>query len=104
MADSDREFDVVGAIFGDDKGRMTINQAQRVAKDMVTNGTLAEHIHFDIVGPGGRLTCQWLDPHLGFFEVQGKKGFMLVSKFEMYHDLHVEQITVTEVEGDGKDA
>lgn len=34
---------------------------------------------FDLVGPGGRMKCKWLDAYFGFFRVTGEDGFMSVN-------------------------
>lgn len=89
-----RPDDVIGMLFGDDAGNLTIHQAQAVAKEMVHNGTAPESIAFDIVGPKGGLRFAWLDPHLGLFQKEGSTGFLRMKEFEMCHDIHVENIQV----------
>lgn len=71
---------------------VTINQAQRIAKDMVQAGTEPKNLHFDLVGPTGRITCKWLDPFIGLFQRLGSGGFLRVAEFEMLPDVHVEAI------------
>lgn len=71
---------------------MNINQAQRIAKELVNAGTHAGDIHFNISGPAGHIVCQWLDPHLGLFQRIGAEGFFRVADWEMFPNLSVESI------------
>jgi len=70
--------------------KATIHQCQAFAKEALTKTrTLLE---FDLVGPTGRIHATWLDPHLGFFKMDGHEGFAMVRQFEMCSDVHCENI------------
>jgi hypothetical protein len=52
----------------------SIHECQRVAKD----ADAYDSATFDLVGPGGRMKCQWLDAYMGLFRAEGNSGFLMV--------------------------
>ena len=66
--------------------RMNINQCERLARD------LGERPTFELVGPKGRKKCQWLDPYLGLFNIEGSAGFVMTKDFEMVPDVWCENL------------
>lgn len=69
---------------------MTIHQCMEIAKKVAIDRI---GMTFDLVGPTGRLKCKWLDPFLGFFQIEGEeKKFLRVVDIAMAHDIHVENV------------
>ena len=89
---------ILSKLLGDNDGRMSLHQCERVAKDLVRDGVDATTITFEFVGNKGRLPCRWIDPHLGFFKLGDSNGFTRVCDVERYHGLHIENISVDEPE------
>ena len=48
---------VLSALLGDTEGKMTIHQCQRIAKDLVLEGTESGQVYFDLTGPKGSVHC-----------------------------------------------
>lgn len=93
-----RDRTMLSQLLGDACGNMSIHQCERIAKDMVQAGVKPEEITFELVGPKDRKQCSWLDPYLGFFQVEGMTGFLRVVDIEMHHDLHVENLSMEAAE------
>lgn len=89
---------ILSQLLGDNNAKMNLHQCARVAKDLVRDGTQANTITFEIVGPKGRVPCRWIDPHLGFFKMADSDKFTRVVDVEMYHSLHIENVAVDESE------
>ena len=66
--------------------RMTINQCERLAKDLGTNAT------FDLCGPKGKIKAKWLDAYMGLFQIEGSEGFVMTRQFEMRPDVWCENL------------
>lgn len=56
---------------------MDIYRAQRIAEDSAVADTNYDK-KFKLVGPGGEKSCEWLDPFMGLFTIEGEPGFMMV--------------------------
>jgi hypothetical protein len=75
----------------------TMAECRLMAKEILHNtwdhgdGKLAE---FELVGPLGRKKCKWLDPGLGFFEIEGMNGCFMDRDFELMPHIHCENIKV----------
>ena len=64
--------------------KTTIHQCQIIAKKMAMEN---KAVIFELVGPTGRLEAKWLDPHLGFFTINGESGFQSISMFDFSFNL-----------------
>lgn len=57
---------------------MDIYCAEKIAQDRMSNASGGEwDKKFCLVGNGGALSCEWLDPFLGMFTIEGKEGFLM---------------------------
>jgi len=73
--------------------KMTIHQCQALAQKFTSDGA-----SFDLVGPKGRKPAKWLDAHMGFFQIDGSPGFVMVSQVEFARDLWCENLRPAESE------
>jgi hypothetical protein len=69
--------------------KMTIQQCQLVAKRLGFDTTT-----FDLCGPKGKLKAKWLDAHLGMFQTEDSKGFMMVNQWALAPDVWCENVMV----------
>jgi hypothetical protein len=58
---------------------MDIYRAERLAQDRAVHGG-DWNKSFVIVGPGGLIECEWLDPYFGIFQMKGKEGFVMTKQ------------------------
>ncbi|MFA9263179.1 MAG: hypothetical protein ACEQSB_07640, partial [Undibacterium sp.] len=58
---------------------MDIHRAEKLAQDYVL-----EHRDWDkrflLIGPGGIVSCTWLDPYFGMFQIDGSEGFVMTKQ------------------------
>jgi hypothetical protein len=66
---------------------MNILQCQKKAQTLQFCGAT-----FDLVGPGGRIKCRWLDAYMGLFIGEGEKGFWHADDFDA-PDIRCENLT-----------
>ncbi len=61
-----------------ENGRLSIDQCEAIARKVSADG---KDCTFLLCGPKGKKEAKWLDPYLGFFQVDGQDGFMTTSQF-----------------------
>ncbi|SCB51772.1 hypothetical protein GA0061099_102145 [Bradyrhizobium yuanmingense] len=55
---------------------MDIYRAERAAQDMMARDPKWDK-KFILIGPGGLINCEWIDPYFGIFSIEGKEGFAM---------------------------
>jgi len=58
---------------------MDIYRAERLAQDRMTASNDWDK-SFTLVGPRGVVSCEWLDPFFGLFQIKGSDGFMMTKQ------------------------
>lgn len=57
---------------------MDIYRAGKIAQDRMLEASGGDwDKKFTIIGPGGSLNCEWLDPYFGMFTIAGHDGFLM---------------------------
>lgn len=71
---------------------MDIYRAQKVAEDRMLDVPVGGEWKkkFVLRGPRGSKNCEWLDPYLGLFTVEGSKGFLKVGDIPQDIDCELE--------------
>lgn len=71
--------------------KMSILQCQELAKEMGFDKAT-----FDFCGPKGCLKAKWLDAYFGFFQIDGRDGFIMVNDIAFNPDIWCENFAVGE--------
>ena len=68
-------------------------QCEDMAKDLGF-----DKMTFDLVGPTGKLKCQWLDAYFGMFKIidpgQESEGFIMSKQLAYASDLYCENLSI----------
>lgn len=57
---------------------MDIYRAEKIAQDRMLEASGGDwDKKFVILGLGGILNCEWLDPYFGMFTIAGRDGFLM---------------------------
>lgn len=67
--------------------RMSIQQCESLAKEIIVKSP-GTKLTFQLHGPKASLRCEWLDPHLGFFQMEGQASFVMVKQIAFATDLY----------------
>ena len=84
---------MIEKLFGLEKA--TIQQCQELARKCSVHNM---DCTFDLCGPLGTKKAKWVDPYLGFFELEGHKGLFPVRELVFAPNLWCENVMPAEKE------